>query len=205
MGATHELDSGPDAMTPRLGNSRRIACALLSLLACALFAAPLAGQGVPAWTVGIDAGSGPRTARAGETYYRDDRARGVRLTAQLRLARARRVAPVLHLEGTHGGDFGQYLDCPFAPNGTCREYAPGNSGVGIGAGVALAPVRFIEASAIAGWGRYEGTGRKFVATRLALSPLRHVALTASLTHMTWKEPGGYPHWFRPLHVGLRIQ
>lgn len=191
-------------MKHRLTNSA-IAALGLSLLACAPIATPLAAQGVPGWAVGLDAGSGPRTEQAGDTYYRYDRATTLRLTGQFRVASFGFVAPVLHLEGVYGGE-GDFLDdCPFAPNGTCRKYPPANSGWGIGAGLAVAPVRFVEGSVVVGRGRYDGTGRNFLATRLALVPLRHLALTASLTHMTWKERGGYPHWFRPLQFGLRIQ
>jgi hypothetical protein len=155
--------------------------------------------------VGLDVGAGPRTQRAGETYYIGSSAGTLRLTGQARVARWGRVAPIAYLEAVFGGEGDQVEICGIAPNGTCRRYAPENGGVGVGVGIAVAPVRFIEASVIAGRGRYDGTARNFVGARLALSPLRHLALTASLTHMTWKEPGGYPHWFRPLHVGLRIQ
>lgn len=173
------------------------------LAASLLTPSALRAQGVPRLAFGLDAGSGPRTGRAGEVYYRDDRARSVRITGQLRLARFGPVAPVARLDGVLNG-FGQHLDCPIAPNGSCREYGPENGGWGIGAGLAWSPVGFAEASLVAGRGRYGDTSRDFLSAQAALSPFRHVAVTASLTHMTWKERG-YPHWFRPVHLGLRIQ
>lgn len=191
-------------MKHRLTHSA-VAALGLSLLACAPIATPLAAQGVPASTLGLDVGVGPRTQRAGETYYIGSNAGTLRLTGQARIVSWGRVAPIAYLEAVYGGNGDPVEICGIAPNGSCRRYAPENGGVGAGVGIAVAPVRFVEASVVAGHGRYGDTGRKFVATRLALSPLRHLALTASLTHMTWKERGGHPHWFRPLHFGLRIQ
>lgn len=177
---------------------------LLAVVASIAASTPLRAQGVPLWAVGVDAGSGPQTGRAGEVYYRENRATSVRLSARFRVVRAGPIAPVVHLEATAGG-MGQHLDCLIAPNGTCAEYGPENGGWGIGAGLAYAPVRFVESSLIAGRGRYANTGRNFVEAQVALSPLRHVAVTASLAHITWKARGGYPHWYRPMRVGLRVQ
>lgn len=177
----------------------------LALFASIILATPLGAQVVPPSSVGLDIGSGPRTQRAGETYYIGSNAGTLRLTGQARLTNWGRVAPVAYLETVYGGEGDQVEICGSAPNGSCRVYAPENGGAGVGIGLAIAPARFVDASVIAGHGRYGGTRRSFLATRLALSPLRHFAITASLTHMTWKERNGYAHWFRPVHLGVRIQ
>ena len=137
-------------------------------------------------------------------YYGSSRSNTGQISAAYRFG-AGTVRPVLRAELLTEGPGSDWTDCPLAPNGSCRRDFPAPDGLGAAAGVAYAPTSRIEASVVAGVGRYDATTRGFVEAEGAIALTRRLAGTVAVRHMAWDEPALGRHWYRPVHVGVRAQ
>jgi hypothetical protein len=158
----------------------------------------------PRWSMAVALGAGPHTVQAGEVYYESS----ISNTGQLSVAHrfgAGVVRPMVRVELLTEGPGSDWADCPLAPNGSCRRDFPAPDGVGAAAGVAYELTSRVEASLLAGAGRYDSTTRAFLEAEGALGITRHVAITVAIRQMAWDEPGLGRHWYRPVHLGLRAQ
>ena len=158
----------------------------------------------PRWAVALSLGAGSHTDRAGEVYYGSSTSNTGQLSAAYRFG-AGVVRPMLRAELLTEGPGSDWTDCPPAPNGSCRRDFPAPDGVGAAAGVAYAPTPRLEASILAGAGRYDATTRGFLEAEGALGVTRRAAITVAVRQMAWDEPGLGRHWYRPVHFGLRAQ
>ena len=178
------------------------------LLLVALLAAPCVAVAQtparPRWSVGLALGAGPHTDRAGEVYYGSSASNTGQVSAAYRFG-AWAARPMLRAELLTEGPGSDWADCPPAQNGSCRRDFPAPDGVGLAAGVAYAPTARVEASFLVGMGRYDGTLRRYAEVEGALGVTRRVAVTVAVRQMAWEEPGLGRHWYRPVHVGGRIQ
>jgi len=165
-------------------------------------------QAPPAWGLSLAAGAGPHNEQAGDVYYRTKSAPSARVAVSYRVGSGA-VRPVVQTEFQPSGPGGQLADCPFAPNGTCREYFPRQQGAGLAFGVTLAPLPTLQMTALGGGGRYGAhpniRARRFVELEVGYAVRRSLVLTAALRQMTWREPERGPHWYRPVYMGLRFQ
>jgi hypothetical protein len=116
-----------------------------------------------------------------------------------------RVRPTLRAELLTEGPGSDWTDCPPAPNGSCRRDFPAPDGVGAAAGIAYELMPRVETSVLAGVGRYDSTTRGFLEAEGALGITHRFAITVSIRQMTWDEPALGRHWYRPVHLGLRVQ
>ena len=178
------------------------------VLLAALLAAPRVADAQapsrPRWSIAVALGAGPHTDQAGEVYYESP----ISNTGQLSVAHrfgAGVVRPMVRVELLTEGPGSDWADCPLAPNGSCRRDFPAPDGVGAAAGVAYELTSRVEASLLAGAGRYDSTTRGFLEAEGALGITRHVAITVAIRQMAWDEPGLGRHWYRPVHFGLRAQ
>ena len=158
----------------------------------------------PHWSIGLALGAGSHTGRAGEVYYGSSTSNTGQLSVAYRFG-AGAARPILRAELLTEGPGSDWEDCPPAPNGSCRRDFPAPDGVGAAAGVAYAPTPRVEIGVLAGVGRYDATTRRFVEAEGALGVTDRVAATVAIRHMVWDEPGLGRHWYRPVHLGLRVQ
>lgn len=177
---------------------------LLTALLAAPHAADAQAPSRPHWSVALGLGAGPHPDRAGEVYYGSSISNTGHISVAYRFG-AGVVRPMLRAELLTEGPGSDWEDCPLAPNGTCRRDFPAPDGVGAAAGVAYELTPRLEASILAGAGRYDATTRGFVEAEGALGITRHLAATVAVRQMTWNEPGLGRHWYRPVHFGLRGQ
>ncbi|HYC51257.1 MAG TPA: hypothetical protein VEB19_09145 [Gemmatimonadaceae bacterium] len=179
----------------------------LIFLGAAALAVPGASgaQEPPAhWFVGAALGAGPHPDRAGDVFYGTSTSNTGQISAAHRFGNGS-LRPTLRVEMLSEGPGSDWDDCPLAPNGSCERDFPAPDGLGVAAGVAYQPTARIDAIALAGAGRYDGTMRWFLETEGALRIARQFAFTISLRQMMWTEPGLGGHWYRPVHLGMRRQ
>jgi hypothetical protein len=179
----------------------------LALWAALLASPPAAAAQAPPrphWSIGAALGAGPRTERSGEVYYELSTSNTGQLSAAYRFGSGR-VRPMLRAELLTEGPGSDWADCPPAPNGSCLRDFPAPDGLGAAAGIAYALTSRVEASVLAGTGRYDSTTRGFLEAEGALGITRRLAITVSIRQMTWDEPALGRHWYRPVHFGARAQ
>jgi hypothetical protein len=173
-------------------------------LAILCWACDAAAQSVPLIAVDAEAGSGPSTAVAGETWYLKNRAGQTRIALALRLGSAGRVRPVLIVEQSLDFATGDRVTlCVRAPNGTCLAWFPGVSGPAAALGVRAALSPAFLAGLSAGVGKYSSTVR-FVGVDLSARVIPHLSIVAELRHVIWRDAAGHPLWMRPVTLGLRV-
>ena len=156
----------------------------------------------PHWSFSVALGAGGHPDRAGDVYYETSTSNTGLLAIAYRFGSGA-LRPLLRSELLSEGPGSDWLDCPPAPNGSCLADFPAPDGVGGAAGLTYQLTSGLDASLLAGVGRYDDTRRGFVEAGAAILITTRIAATVAARHMAWDQPGVGRHWYRPVFLGLQ--
>jgi hypothetical protein len=175
------------------------------MIALVLTHHPLHAQRVARFAFDAIGGSGLRSERSGDSWFRSPNREGfVRVSGTLRLGGPGRVRPVLVAAYDVGPMGDEVLICGLAPDGSCFRYFPETGGPSLGVGVDAAITSRLGAAVVAGVAHTD-VNLPFVGVRGTVGVLRRVALVAEYRHLAWRDREQRRVWFQPFGVGIRVR